>query len=210
MAGESTPCVFLLHGLLMPAASMLPLERGLCQAGFSTKRVSYASRVQPWRQSVELLRREVENCASEQIHFVAHSMGGLLVTALLNDCPKIVSGSVVTIGTPFNGSSVARNMQKSSPGRWFLGGAEVLLACGLQPRWSDSTALHIIAGTSGVGVARMLFGKGLGAVHDGVVSVDECTPGGMITSMHRFPSNHTLLLVNRAVIKQVVFLLKES
>lgn len=206
---ESVPFVFLLHGLLMPAASMMPLERGLRQAGFASRRVSYPSRARPWQQSVEILRRQVEECASDRIHFVGHSMGGLVATALLNDSPKISSSSVVTIGTPFNGSSVARNMLKYSPGRWLLGGAESLLASGLQPRWSDSRALHVIAGTSGIGLPRMLFGKELGAVHDGVVSIDECTPEGM-ASMDTFCSNHTLLLVNQAVIERVVELLKEG
>lgn len=205
---ESVPFVFLLHGLLMPAASMIPLERGLQQAGFATRRVSYPTRAQSWRQSVEILRREVKECASDRIHFVGHSMGGLMVTALLNDSPMISSGSVVTIGTPFNGSSVARNMLKYSPGRWFLGGAESLLASGLQPRWSDSRALHVIAGTSGIGLPRMLFGKDLGTVHDGVVSVDECATKGM-ESVDTFSSNHTLLLVNQAVIERVVVLLKD-
>lgn len=205
---ESVPFVFLLHGLLMPAASMIPLERGLQQAGFATRRVSYPSRVRPWQKSIEVLRREVEECASDRIHFVGHSMGGLMVTALLNDTPMIASGSVVTIGTPFNGSSVARNMLKYSPSRWFLGGAESLLASGLQPRWSDSRALHVIAGTSGIGLPRMLFGKESGAVHDGVVSIDECTLEGM-ASMDKFTSNHTLLLVNQAVIERVVVLLKD-
>jgi pimeloyl-ACP methyl ester carboxylesterase len=205
---ESVPFVFLLHGLLMPAASMIPLERGLRQAGFASRRVSYPTRARPWQQSVEILRREVEECASNRIHFVGHSMGGLMVTALLNDSPMIASGSVVTIGTPFNGSSVARNMLKYSPGRWFLSGAESLLASGLQPRWSDSRALHVIAGTRGIGLPRVLFGKELGAVHDGVVSVDECTPEVM-ASMDTFSSNHTLLLVNQAVIERVVSLLKD-
>ena len=200
--------MFLLHGLLMPAASMIPLERGLQQAGFATKRVSYPTRARPWRLSVELLRREAEECASDRIHFVGHSMGGLIVTALLNDSPMISSGSVVTIGTPFNGSSVARNMLKYPPGRWLLGGAESLLASGLQPRWSDSRALHVIAGTSGIGLPRMLFGGETGAVHDGVVSVDECTLE-RVASMDTFSSNHSLLLVNQAVIERVAVLLKD-
>jgi len=188
---------------------MIPLERRLQRAGFTTRRVSYPSQARPWQQSVEILRREVEGCASEQIHFVGHSMGGLVVSALLNDSPGIASGSVVTIGTPFNGSSVARNMLNYSPGRWLLGGAEPLLTSGLRPRWCDTRSLHVIAGTSGIGLPRMLFGKELGPVHDGVVSVDECTVKG-VASMDTFSSNHTLLLVNQAVIERVVVLLKGS
>ncbi|HBH35647.1 MAG TPA: hypothetical protein DDW45_04510 [Gammaproteobacteria bacterium] len=203
---KSDPFVFLLPGLLMPATVMIPLEQRLRRAGFATRRVSYPSRGQPWQQSVDVLRREVEECNSVRIHFVAHSMGGLVVTELLNDRPKIASGCVVTIGTPFNGSNVARNMLKYSPGRWLLGGAGPLLASGLQPRWNDARSLHVIAGTSGIGLPWMLFGKRPGSVHDGVVSVDECTVEG-VASMDTFSSNHTLLLVNQAVIERVVVLL---
>jgi pimeloyl-ACP methyl ester carboxylesterase len=201
--------VFLLHGLLMPAASMIPLERGLRRAGFATRRVSYPSRIQPWQQSVEILRQEVEGCNSERIHFVGHSMGGLMATALLNDYPEIAPGSVVTLGTPFFGSSVARNMMRYSPGRWILGGAQPLLSSGLQPAWTDSRPLHVIAGTCGIGLSGLLFGKDLGTLQDGVVSVDECTVEGM-ASMDTFSCNHTMLLLNQAVREKVVELLKSS
>lgn len=206
MVNRSLPTVFLLHGLLMPAMSMIPLERRLRQAGFATSRLSYATRERPWQQSIEMLRREVEACASEEIHFVGHSMGGLITAALLNDYPRIAPGRVVTIGTPFNGSSVARSVMRYSAGSWFLGGSEALLVTGIQPEWTDSRPLHVIAGTSGLGLPRMLFGKDPGAVHDGVVSVDECSLKGM-ASMDRFSSNHTMLLLNKEVIQRVAGLL---
>lgn len=202
----SLSTVFLLHGLLMPAASMMPLERRLREAGFATRKISYATRQRPWQRGIETLRREIEGCNSQQIHFVGHSMGGLMAAALLNDYPQIVPGSVVTIGTPFNGSSVARTMMQYSPGRWFLGGSQSLLAAGIQPAWTDSRPLHVIAGTSGVGLPRMLFVKDQGVLHDGVVSIDECTLEG-VASMDIYSSNHTMLLLNRAVLQRVVELL---
>jgi triacylglycerol lipase len=203
------PLVVLLHGLLMPAASMIPLERGLRRAGFATRRVSYASRSAPWQGNLEILRGEIERCHAQRIHFVSHSMGGLITTALLNDFPEIAAGSVVAIGTPFQGSSAAKTLLNFPAGRRLLGGAAPLLLSGLVPRWLDRHPLHIIAGTSGIGVTRLLFGRDLQAPHDGVVSVTECTVEGA-ASLHLFNSNHTLLLVNRKVIARTVALLKKS
>ena len=209
MSSDTLPLVVLLHGLLMPAASMIPLERSLRRAGFATRRVSYSSRSTPWQDNVEILRGEIQRCHAQRIHFIGHSMGGLIATALLNDSPGIAAGSVVAIGTPFQGSSAAKTLQNFPGGRRLLGGAAPLLLSGLAPRWLDRRPLHIIAGTSGVGVTRLLFGRGLRAPHDGVVSVAECTVEGA-SSLHRFNSNHTLLLVNRGVIATTLALLEKS
>lgn len=209
MNSDILPLVLLLHGLLMPAASMIPLERGLRRAGFATRRVSYSSRSTPWQDNVEILRGEIERCHAPRIHFIGHSMGGLIATALLNDLPGIAAGSVVAIGTPFNGSSVAKTLQNYPGGRRVLGGAAPLLLSGLVPRWLDRHPLHIVAGTSGIGVTRLLFGRDLQTPHDGVVSVGECTVEGA-SSLHCFNSNHTLLLVNPMVIARTVALLENG
>jgi pimeloyl-ACP methyl ester carboxylesterase len=209
VSSDVLPLVVLLHGLLMPPASMIPLERGLRRAGFATIRVSYASRSTPWQGSVEMLRGEIGRRHAQRIHFVGHSMGGLIATALLNEYPWIAAGSVVAIGTPFQGSSASKTVRRLPGGRRLLGGAAPLLVSGLLPRWLDRHPLHIIAGTSGIGLTRLLIGRNLQTPHDGVVSVAECSVEGA-SSLHRFNSNHSLLLVNRKVIATTVALLKRS
>ena len=152
-----------------------------------------------------VLGGEVERSRAERIHIVAHSMGGLVAAALLNEQPGSAPGRVVAIGTPFNGSAVARNMSTSPACRWILGGAEPLLVSGIEPAWTATRPLHVIAGTSGLGLPRLMFGKGLASPNDGVVSVEECAVEGM-ASLDTFPRNHTMLLYSPAVIRRVVAL----
>lgn len=201
--------VLLTHGLLMPASVMTLLERGLRKAGFATRGIGYHSRTRQWSEGVEILRDAVLHSGAERVHFIGHSMGGLLVTALLNETPDLAVGRVVTIGTPFNGSLVARNMRRSAFGRRLLGNADSLLASGLSPEWANTIPLHGIAGSSGNGLPRLLFARDLDRPHDGVVSASECRVEGM-SSFDVFDCNHTMLLANRQVADRIVALLRDG
>ena len=107
------PCkqgVVLLHGFGSIPGTMWPLAWTLRQAGYSTLTPFYPSWRMPLSQIVNRLKRQVAAFATNHedgLHFVGHSMGGLVIRALLHKERPANLGKVVMLGTPNAGSEIA-------------------------------------------------------------------------------------------------------
>jgi pimeloyl-ACP methyl ester carboxylesterase len=112
--------VVLLHGLARTRRCMETMGRHLAAAGFRVHNLGYpsrrariedlAARVLP--PAIRACRRE----AAGRIHFVTHSMGGLLVRWYLGRQPVLEAGRVVMLSPPNRGSEVVDLLR---PRRWF-------------------------------------------------------------------------------------------
>ncbi|CAG9296371.1 esterase/lipase family protein [Celerinatantimonas diazotrophica] len=97
--------VVLVHGLFMPSVMMLFLYCQLKRQGFVVTLFSYPTR--DFEQGVRKLNREVGQ--GGQVYFVGHSLGGLLIRRYFEKYrPHFDDTCIVTIGSPHNGSRVAR------------------------------------------------------------------------------------------------------
>lgn len=101
--------VVLLHGIARTSASLTRLQRALRASGFATRNIDYASRRKPITALADDIHPEVARFAERDapLHFVAHSMGGLVVRAYIAKYRPDRLAGVVMLGTPNGGSEVA-------------------------------------------------------------------------------------------------------
>lgn len=103
--------VVLLHGFWRTAKSMRKIEKVLTKKGYSVINVDYPSR----REKIENLSNNyLKKCIEKQctdkykkIHFVTHSMGGIIVRYFLSKHKLTNIGKVIMIAPPNKGSKLA-------------------------------------------------------------------------------------------------------
>ena len=120
-------CVILLHGLGRTSRSLTQMQKKLTQTGYHTVNLDYPSRKKTIEQlAAEYLPLAVERCNSYQpssIHFVTHSLGGIIARmAIKNNRPENL-GRVVMLSPPNSGSEAADALADRGYYSWFNGPA---------------------------------------------------------------------------------------
>ncbi|MDB9968353.1 alpha/beta hydrolase [Gammaproteobacteria bacterium] len=205
-------CVVLLHGLGRLSNSMSELEMKLASAGYSVSNIKYPSRSHPIDLlAVDAIGRGLTQCRSEgpgEIHFITHSLGGILLRYYLSENTISELGRVVMLGPPNQGSKIVDGLL-TLPGFGFIGGpAGVALGTGegsiinsLGPVEFD---LGIIAGSTNINPLEFLF---IAGPSDSVVSIESTKVQGMNAHMV-LPVTHTFMMRNNEVIEQAIHYLK--
>ena len=205
-------CVVLLHGLGRLSNSMSELETKLALAGYSVANIKYPSRSHPIDVlAVDAIGRGLTQCRGErksEIHFITHSLGGILLRYYLsqNTIPEL--GRVVMLGPPNQGSEIVDGLLPL-PGFGFIGGpAGVALGTG-EGSIIDSLGpvdfnLGIIAGSTNINPLEFLF---IAGPSDSIVSIESTKVRGMNAHIV-LPVTHTFMMRNNEVIEQAIHYLK--
>ena len=211
LAGE---CVVLLHGLVRSAKSMEALESRLMNEGYYVSNIDYPSRSQPVDPLAELaVGKGIEDCTAyspTKIHFVTHSLGGILVRAYLEQHTRDDVGRVVMLGPPNQGSEVVDRL-KNTPGFELLNGPAGM-QLGTKPTDIPKSLgpvdfeLGVIAGTRSINLILSTF---LPNPDDGKVSAESTKVEGMVDFV-ALPTAHPFMMKNPAVIEQTVHFLKHG
>jgi triacylglycerol lipase len=211
-AVDKSECVILLHGLCRTSRSMVPMERALTQAGYQLFNVDYPSRTAKVEKlSEDAIGPAVEICqkaGATKIHFVTHSLGGILVRSYLA-CHQIPNlGRVVMLGPPNQGSEVVDKLGASwifkklnGPAGNELGTDTSSIPDQLGPA---NFCVGIIAGDRSINWINSLLIPG---PDDGKVSVERAKLSGMadFVCLH---AAHPFLMRNRHAIRQTIHFLR--
>ena len=198
--------VVLVHGLWMKGPDMALLRQRLRQAGYRVYQFSYRSIACDSDENARRLNAFMSRVEGTTIHFVAHSLGGLVVRRLFHDFPEQRPGRIVTLGTPHCGSYVADRLAAGALSRRLLGRSLSVLTGQLSP-WRGERELGSIAGTLPVG-AGMLFRK-MPRPNDGTVTVDSTRLLKMSDHV-TVKTSHMGLLFSRKVSQQVIAFLSRG
>jgi pimeloyl-ACP methyl ester carboxylesterase len=193
----------LLHGLWMRAFTLSALRRRLEAADFRVELFDYASVFRDPQASIAELVARVRSLCTEKVHYVGHSLGGLIALRALQQTSDLPPGNVVCLGTPLRGSAVARNLARIPGGSMLIGKSSQILGEGLN-EWTSERAVGAIAGRLPIGFG--VITGALTAPHDGTVSVSETQLPGLTDHLVVAATHVGLLLSDEAAAQTISFL----
>ncbi|MDA1073578.1 MAG: alpha/beta fold hydrolase [Proteobacteria bacterium] len=203
-------CVILLHGLARTSGSMSEVADRLSAEGYTVVNQDYPSRSERIEtlaaQTIDRARTTCEPTST--IHFVTHSLGGILVRYYLTMHKLDQLGRVVMLAPPNQGSEVV-DVWRDVPGFELLNGP-----AGMQLGTDSNSVpltlgpvdfpLGVIAGTATI---NPILSRSLPDPDDGKVSVQSTQVEGM-QDFIAVPHSHTFIMRSELVQDQILTFLK--
>jgi pimeloyl-ACP methyl ester carboxylesterase len=195
------------HGLWVNGTDMTVLRRRLAQAGYDARQFTYPSVREPPSANAMALQAFVRELDGDRLHFVGHSLGGIVIRHLFHDYPGQRPGRVVTLGTPHRASTAAVKLARWLPGRFALGQSVRQGLLGGLPPWPGDRELGSIAGTLRMGMGMVI--PDIPTPNDGTVALEETRIPGMRDHV-TLPVSHFGLLLSRRVFHEIDHFLKHG
>ena len=213
--------VVLVHGLGRTHRSMRNLASEVERAGYRALNWGYAGRRHELDELIAMLRRTLAGIAPSEedggggkVHFVTHSLGGLLVRGALKHPAAIPAGRIVMIAPPNHGVRVAGGFASSWILRW-LYGKPILDLAGAAPDLdrlgTPEAEIGIIAGMRRFHplnpTSYFNAFAGAGADHDGTVELERTKLAGMADFI-AVEAHHTFICGEPEVARQTLAFLE--
>jgi len=200
--------VVTVHGLWMRGAAMTALRGRLAPGGFHFHHFSYPSVAGTLATCAAALAEYVDGVHGDTVHLVGHSLGGVLIRAMLESHLPARMGRVVCLGAPLRGSRTAARLARLPGGPRLIGRclADVNARGGFK-EWRAGVEAGSIAGGLPFGVGRLL-GR-FREPNDGTVAVAETVIAGLADHIV-LPVSHVALLWSERVATQTAHFLEHG
>ena len=199
--------VILLHGLARSPWTMSKIERQLREDGYTVYNLGYPSRHQPIEKLAAGIAKEMQGktAGTARIHFVTHSMGGIIVRQILADKSIPNVGRVVMLSPPNQGSEVVDRLGHWRLFKWINGPAGCQLGTGV-----DSIPCRLGVPPPGIEIGVITGDRSINWIlsclipgkDDGKVSAERAKLPGM-KEFRIYHSCHPLIMRNAAVINDI-------
>jgi hypothetical protein len=203
--------VFLLHGMGRTPLSMARLATHLSSEGYTVVNLGYPSTSQSVAESASQLDAELkrrEELTKGQVHFVTHSLGGIIVRAYLKHHSPANLGRVVMISPPNQGSEITDKLRDNIFYKWSTGPAGQELGTGDDSAPNQLGPVNFPLGViTGDRSLNPIFSAWIDGPSDGKVSVKRAAVTGM-TDFLVVNHSHTYIMRSRSVAEEVVHFLK--
>ncbi len=197
--------IVLLHGIARTSRSMSDIEEYFTDKGYNVININYKSR----KYDLETLAKNIQKDKLDnifdkgnKIHFVTHSMGGLIIRAILNKNQPKNMGRVVMLGTPNQGSEVANFLKNNILFKKFYGPAGQQLItnqlCFKRIFGTVNYELGIIAGDRSIDPISSAILKGN---DDGKVLIEKTKLKGMKDHVV-LHTTHLTMITSKKVMRQ--------
>ena len=206
--------VVLLHGLCRTSKSMSKMEKALEAEGYTVLNVDYPSRTGTLEELTDQVFQTLEKQLprSGKIHFVTHSMGGVLLAKQLENqdatlwLPNL--GNIVMLAPPSRGSEVPDKLGNLKLYQWINGPAGNQLGTDSHPLRLNvpGSSIGVIAGDRTINPILSLLIPG---PDDGKVAVARARPEGT-NDFLRLHVTHACTMRNPTVISQTIAFLKNG
>ena len=218
---DATECVVLLHGLNRSWRAMRPMAEALQTAGFTTANVDYPSQ----SGSVEdiapiVVGMGLDECRAAgalRVHFVTHSLGGILLRYQNEQSPIEDLGRVVMLGPPNQGSEIIDRTRDWPGFEMFTGDAGAQLGTNTESMPSRLGPVNFELGViDGTGTINVFSSAMLPDPDDGKVSVASTRVEGMddfliVGNSHRYITRSDVVIRNtREFLQSGTFLAEDK
>ncbi len=204
--------VVLLHGMARSGKAMNRMANALRTDGFNVINVDYPSTSAPIEQLTADIFRALEPQlkAATKVHFVTHSMGGIILRLYLQEHELPSLGRVVMLAPPSRGSEVPDKLGHIFLYKWINGPAGNQLGTGKNslPLRLKTPAfeLGVIAGDRSINPILSMLIPG---PDDGKVSLARVKPE-RCSDYLQLHTTHACMMWNATVINQTIRFLKHG
>jgi len=207
--------VVLMHGIGGFYYSMMPLAEELHRQGYSVININYPSTLHDIPAIADIyLDSVITTCytdRSRKIHFVTHSMGGIVLRYYLqNHRSDINLGRVVMLSPPNSGSEIADVLGSNDLALAILGPAVKQLGTDANSITRSlgpvDFELGIITGNNPGLLPGLVM---IAGENDGIVAVKNARVEGM-NDFEVCDESHTLIMMSKKVISDTVCFLREG
>ncbi|MCF6338339.1 MAG: alpha/beta fold hydrolase [Gammaproteobacteria bacterium] len=208
MSDKSNECVVLFHGLARSSRSFSAMENALSKVGYHVINIDYPSRKYTIEKLAEnYVAKGIAECSfarTEKIHFITHSMGGIIVRYYLMNHSLNNLGHVVMLSPPNQGSEIVDKLG-NFPGFFALNGPAGQ-QLGTLPKSLPNKlgpvdySVGVITGNKSI---NLILSTLIPGDDDGKVSVERAKVAGMSDYLV-VPHTHPMIMSSKEVIRQTI------